>query len=113
MRTRCMGCMEKMDQGPVCNHCGFEQTTQNKNYQLPVGTLLDGRYTIGRVLGQGGFGITYLGWDNDLDIKVAIKEFYPSGAVMRDSAVSTTVKQYGGNSGESFFRNRERFLNEA
>jgi len=97
---------------PVCEHCGFEEGTRNAPHQLQIGTVLREQYRIGRVLGQGGFGITYLGWDLYLDTAVAIKEYYPSGAVMRDAAVSTTVSDVSGN-GERFRANRERFLREA
>lgn len=46
--------------------------------QLAVGTpLANGKYVIGRCLGQGGFGITYLCWDTNLDVTVAVKEYYP------------------------------------
>ncbi|MCU0831001.1 MAG: serine/threonine protein kinase [Rhizobiaceae bacterium] len=57
---------------------------------LPAGTELK-QYTIRSVLGQGGFGITYLAWDNDLSRQVAIKECFPSDFVQRDgSAVLPT-----------------------
>ena len=46
---------------------------------LPMGALLNGRYMTGKVLGVGGFGITYLGYDLTLEIKVAVKEYMPSG----------------------------------
>ena len=46
-------------------------------HQLPSGTYLEqNKYYIERVLGDGGFGITYLGYDVKLQRKVAIKEFY-------------------------------------
>ena len=48
-----------------------------------AGVLRVGKYVVGRVLGQGGFGITYIGWDLALERKVAIKEYYPSGQVSR------------------------------
>ena len=111
-RIRCPGCMRIKVSSPVCEHCGFEEGTRNAPHQLQIGTVLREQYRIGRVLGQGGFGITYLGWDLYLDTAVAIKEYYPSGSVMRDAAVSTTVSDVSGN-GERFRANRERFLREA
>src|SRR5439155_14499536 len=55
---------------------------------LRVGTTLrDGAYTVGRVLGQGGFGITYQGGEPERRRPVAIKEFFPAGAVRRGVSV--------------------------
>lgn len=113
MATRCYGCMKEKNQHPVCEHCGWDGRKQNDSHQLCVGTLLEDRYLIGRVLGQGGFGITYMGWDTALDMRVAIKEFFPSGQVMRESATSTEVTVYTDAVDEHFRENRNRFLREA
>lgn len=62
---------------PRCPACGMPQA----NPTLPSGTKLNGgRYTVGRMLGQGGFGITYAGADTTLGRRVAIKEFFPDGS---------------------------------
>ena len=82
--NRCFGCMEEI-QGYPCPHCGFDpRSVKGIEYALPMGTILAGKYLVGRVLGQGGFGITYVGWDIALERKVAIKEYYPSGQVSRN-----------------------------
>ena len=68
----------------TCPVCGMPYTTPH----LPAGTKLHGgKYTVGRVLGQGGFGITYQGADLSRNRPVAIKEFFPDGASRRTNAL--------------------------
>jgi serine/threonine protein kinase len=74
----CMGCMEERGSSDRCVHCGWEEGSPAESLlQLPPRTVLDGRYLIGRALGQGGFGITYLAWDLNLECKLAVKEYFP------------------------------------
>ena len=81
--SKCLGCMEPFECYP-CPRCGYDpKTAKNAEYALMPGTILAGKYLVGKVLGQGGFGITYIGWDIALERKVAIKEYYPSGQVSR------------------------------
>ena len=81
--SKCFGCMEDF-QGYPCPNCGYDPAKdKHMEYALPPETILAGKYMAGRVLGQGGFGITYIGWDIALERKVAIKEYYPSGQVSR------------------------------
>ena len=81
--SKCFGCMENF-QGYPCPKCGYDPTKdKHMEYALPPETILAGKYMAGKVLGQGGFGITYIGWDIPLERKVAIKEYYPSGQVSR------------------------------
>ena len=68
-------------------------------------TRLIGRYTIKSVLGQGGFGITYLGMDELYQRKVAIKEFFPQGIVTRNTEYVEEKADYE--------KGKERFLKEA
>lgn len=81
--------------------------------QLKEGTLLQGgKYKIERVLGQGGFGITYLGEQVALGRKVAIKEFFMKQLCNREAITSqVTMGTAGG--GETVRRFREKFLKEA
>ena len=111
-RHRCMGCMA-MTENEICEKCGWPDGRTNEPHQLPVGYVLRGQYRIGRVLGQGGFGITYLGWDEFLEIPVAIKEFYPNSMVNRECSLTTKVHCYTEQVTPQYVMSKERFLREA
>ena len=85
---RCMKCMHPLAAGEtVCPECGRAYGSANaETFALKPGTILEGKYLVGEMLGQGGFGITYIGFDLLLEQKVAIKEYYPmsTGMVSRD-----------------------------
>lgn len=81
--------------------------------QLTTGTLLQGgKYKIERVLGQGGFGITYLAEQVMLSRKVAIKEFFMKELCDRDESTSHVTLGTEG-SRETVSRFREKYLKEA
>lgn len=109
----CLGCMKPKSGNPVCEHCGFDERQGNLSHQLPPGTVLRNQYVVGRVLGQGGFGITYIGWDQNLSVPVAIKEYYPGGVVQRNTQWGIEVYCANGKSAEAYSRYRDRFLKEA
>ena len=85
---RCMKCMHPLAAGEtVCPECGRAYGSVNaESFALKPGTILEGKYLVGEMLGQGGFGITYIGFDLLLEQKVAIKEYYPmsTGMVSRE-----------------------------
>ena len=85
---RCMKCMHPLTAGEtVCPECGRAYGSVNaETFALKPGTILEGKYLVGEMLGQGGFGITYIGFDLLLEQKVAIKEYYPmsTGMVSRE-----------------------------
>lgn len=76
----CMGCMKfYKSEYDVCPHCGYaEDTPFNELLHIEPGTLLQNRYIIGRSIGYGGFGVTYIAWDALLKRRIAIKEYMPS-----------------------------------
>src|SRR6478609_5093396 len=78
---------------------------------LPKGTLLDGTYRIARVLGTGGFGITYEAEDINLATAVALKEYYPFDFGDRDATMS--VKPKSDRHRQTFDWGRSNFLQEA
>jgi len=74
--------------------------------------VLLGRYVVGKVLGQGGFGATYLGFDQRLEIKVAIKEFFPVSLVSRMPG-ETGLVPYTDDHAGTFRQGMTKFLDEA
>jgi hypothetical protein len=84
--TLCMNCMDDDSGSAVCPKCGAAFDLLPKNaLQLKPRTLLHEQYLIGRALGHGGFGITYLAWDLGLETKLAVKEYMPNGVAGRSS----------------------------
>jgi len=105
--------MEEKGASKNCPNCGYDQTSSPVSSQhLAPGTILHAKCLIGKVLGQGGFGITYLAWDSILDLKLAVKEFFPMGLVARSSG-KAHVETYAGDQGEQFSFGLDRFLSEA
>ena len=101
-------------QKKFCDFCGkpldqFSEVT----HQLKPLTILAGKYIIGDVLGEGGFGITYIGFDLNLEMRVAIKEFYPNGFVTREAMNTTAVTAYAGANMQAVQKWQDSFIKEA
>lgn len=79
---------------------------------LRPGTLLNQRYRVDRLLGYGGFGITYLAWDLNLQIKVAVKEYLPQSLATRAPG-NTSVTVYTGKEKDYFLYGVDKFIEEA
>ncbi|MCM1539884.1 MAG: protein kinase [Blautia sp.] len=110
----CPYCMSPVPEGETCSVCGLtEGTYVSSPHHLPPGTVLMDRYLVGRVLGEGGFGITYIGCDTRLELKVAIKEYYPLDRATRNASASLAVTGFVGPSAKSFERGKQKFLSEA
>ena len=113
----CPGCMREVENRSsveMCPHCGYDlKNTETASHQLKPLTILAGKYIVGKVIGEGGFGISYMGLDLNLELVVAIKEFYPNGFVTRESNVTTQVSTYAGRNEADVNKWKEGFLNEA
>ncbi len=110
----CLGCMkEKKDKG-TCPHCGFNiKKYETDIYQLPITSILNGKYLIGKVLGEGGFGITYIGWDINLELPLAIKEYFPTNLATRDHDRSNQVRAFTGMRQSDYMKGKEKYVKEA
>jgi len=78
----------------------------------PDATLQGGKYRIERVLGQGGFGNTYVGYNTEFEETVAIKEFFMKGVTERDETTSV-VSVSNADNVQQFEEQREKFKKEA
>ena len=106
--------MEEYDsEFDVCPFCGYVQGTPAKEaYHITPGVVIKNRYLVGRVLGSGGFGITYIGYDQVLEKKVAIKEYLPTEFATR-MPNQTCVTVYAGEKEEQFLAGMRKSLDEA
>lgn len=107
----CEKCMSPLERGQSCGSCGKQGPAPVRH--LKPGTILNQKYLIGRAIGQGGFGITYIGRDLVLDTRVAIKEYFPNTEVSRDHNVSNAVVPNAELVAEEYAKALERFLMEA
>lgn len=109
----CPNCFASKVGTDSCRECGYPAQSDNRNgVHLKPGTVLQGRFRAGRVLGQGGFGATYLGWDERLHVKVAIKEYYPASLIAREPN-GTGIVPFSDEHGRSFSSGLAKFLDEA
>ena len=112
----CINCMKKTEGQECCPHCGFQQSDGDSLARyLPPGTTLEDRFVVGRVLGQGSFGITYIGIDTLFDRVVAVKEYFPIHHVHRNVAgdEGIDVCLYEDENPEEYEQMMGKFLDEA
>ena len=110
----CYECMNEIKDGSKhCGYCGKSTEINVHPHHLKPGTILHNQYLVGNSIGEGGFGITYVGKDLSLDMKIAIKEYYPSGYANRNNTVSNNVTLNYQNEGSYFQNGVEHFLREA
>lgn len=111
----CVHCMSVVEQGALsCTRCGKDFGYTAPDYHLKPGVMLAGKILIGAALGEGGFGITYVGRDINLNMNVAVKEYFPAGFANRSNTVSSSVgTSPTGDKHEFYVKGKDRFLKEA
>lgn len=110
----CFNCFTELEEGQEqCRVCGYDFRLDKGKYPmaLPLGSVLNGCYISGRVLGQGGFGITYIAQEWKTKEIVALKEYMPDTLASRIDGSRITA--YSGKRGENFEYGKQCFLDEA
>ncbi len=112
-QQRCLNCLQETQSFYPCQQCAWSPDKQSESgLYLSPGTLLHNQYQIAKVLGHGGFGITYLALDTNLQIKLAIKEYMPRDFATRNST-NAEVSTFAGDAKENFAYGLNSFLEEA
>lgn len=108
----CSSCFAAIKKEP-CKKCGYSSDSYTPDKMvLPTGSILMGNFLIGRVLGKGGFGITYQAYDVKYNHIIAIKEYFPVEIALR-GAGETGLMVRDKKSAELFQKGVEKFYNEA
>ena len=107
----CPYCMNTVQES-ICPHCGRAVHYKGRPNHLPVGYTLNGQhpYVLGAAIGQGGFGITYIALDVETNLKVAIKEYFPTHCCGRSDV---TIVYPNLDQEETLDKGKMRFLDEA
>ena len=111
---RCLGCFENInDTLEICPFCGYVVGTpaEDESYLEP-GTLLSGRYLIGKVIRKDYVGVVYAAWDQNANMKVAVREYLPEDSSIR-LAGSTQVVPSGDEKKKQFDDGFNEFVDEA
>jgi len=98
----------------VCPNCQYTQPSKPNPLYLTPQISLRKQYLIGRVLGHGGFAVTYLGYDINLGMKVAIKEYFPREFASRSGENGATITANEHTEAKEFYEyGLKRFVEEA
>lgn len=109
----CLNCFHIIDTAVrSCPHCDYVQPENFNPIYLKPPHRLNQQYIIGRVLGHGGFAITYLGYDRHLGTRVAIKEYFPAEFATR-APDGENIVPYTGEKQTLFQLGKEKFIVEA
>ena len=110
----CYNCFKELKESEtICESCGYDAAGERERFPMALmpGTILAGKYIVGRVLGQGGFGITYVAQDYQTKQLVAMKEFFPD--TMASRTAGNKIQAHTGATGENFVYGKDCFLEEA
>ncbi|MCQ2440674.1 MAG: PASTA domain-containing protein [Clostridia bacterium] len=98
----CPNCMNDNGGQDICPVCGYDNGIHNDKDKLPEKFWISDRYMVGRAISENNESITYIGWDNTEDTVINIKEYCPSGAVIRNPDKTVSIvsgKEFAFNEG--------------
>lgn len=79
----------------ICPRCGYDNdTSYDKDYRKP-GSVVGGRYILGRLMHKNGEGAVYVGFDDSLQVKVWVREYFPSTIALRSPATGEVMPLSG------------------
>ncbi len=112
-RSYCFDCMKPLPSPDgICPACGKNNSVRrNSNGELPPANLAN-KFFIGRALGRGGFGITYVGMHCNLGTRVAVKEYFPAD-ISRRAADGIRIEASSPEYTEMFEQGKRKALAEA
>ena len=80
----CKGCMTEIGEQKICPKCGYNQDDKQSAPYLPIGTVLEGRYIIGKKVDQNEEGVGYIAYDNVNKNSIYVREFLPLSMCKRE-----------------------------
>ncbi len=105
----CMSCMNDNGGEKICSICGHDSSKDNPAHLLKSGSWVNAnRYLVGKAIEESGDGVTYIGWDNDKNAVVNIREYFPKGLAVRSPDRMTVTPAE--NQGLGFNRGKNDFI---
>ncbi len=110
----CPNCFAHSYKDGACSRCGYQVSFDSHTGSriLRAGTTLRHRYCVGKVLWEGGFGITYKAYDTQKGLICAIKEYAPNG-MCRRAADGRTLELNASSSKMPYMAGLKRFMEES
>lgn len=110
----CPNCFSVIGKMKPCPYCGNNQFDRGNNQlALPLNIVLHERYIVGKLLGAGGFGITYQSFDMKRKRICAIKEYVPINCALRNKKDEVTLSASNAENKEIYDHGKKKFLGEA